>query len=638
MRKSKIEYRGLYYVKPLVLIELLGYKHHSPKHLRLAIIFLLGFFFLSAGIGVDAQNLVPNPSFEEYDFKLLDHNYYKLNSAKGWKHLRFSDAEYIHAEKHLDYPIKAKSGSAMIRLNYSESCPYDEPSGCASYATVKLLKPLEIGEIYNISFSIYFPDNEVVESEILNHIGFKLNVYEQIQGNPHKMISEKYFFNGEIKMDQWNQISVNIRALCDLQYLTIGTFVTSKFPTKQRTIYNDVSYYIDDVVVEQKHPVISDVLKVTPYCKYYEQEEVQMFLSGDSFRLYFDYDKDSKISFDIEKLKDWLEIDNYKGPLIIQGYTSDEGSDAYNKKLAARRAIYVQSIMEENKIYPKVFLQTMGIGVDTVGSNQLGEKRRVEIIKSRKNIQSYFYDLMIMNIEKGNEEEMELNFKRWTHSTENINLIIALFDPRLMPLKQTEAWGKYKLKLQKNYKSRKSFLLDSFYFVDQKYRTLEYDLRSMSNRQNKILKEYFSLPLDSLDIFSVRTLNNLMSLGLLNDKFPVISGIGRRQSKALLYILKHSQDKRVIEKWLPTIEKYCRKGEAEWEYYAYLYDSNKILLGLPQEFGTQMKLYDTEDDNKKMLRLYKVDNKKKVNERRIKIGLNIITDFERVVILNTSLD
>ena len=105
--------------------------------------------------------------------------------------------------------------------------------------------------------------------------------------------------------------------------------------------------------------------------------------------------------------------------------------------------------------------------------------------------------------------------------------------------------------------------------------------------------------------------------------FPKIQEYGRRQNKALIYTLIHAEDTIAINKYLPLIEQNCKMGESEWQYYTMLCDRNLLLKNMPQIYGTQMKVIDGSTN---IMKIYKFDDLKLMNERRSKINLPAITD------------
>ena len=115
---------------------------------------------------------------------------------------------------------------------------------------------------------------------------------------------------------------------------------------------------------------------------------------------------------------------------------------------------------------------------------------------------------------------------------------------------------------------------------------------------------------------------------LVKNGFPKISKVGRRQVRAVAYMIIHTEDSMMLEEYLPVIKENCLAGEAEWDVYAMMFDKLKWIQQLPQHYGMQSIFTDAE---KTQLKLYKIDSLDAVNARRRSIGLPMIDDPERVV-------
>lgn len=81
------------------------------------------------------------------------------------------------------------------------------------------------------------------------------------------------------------------------------------------------------------------------------------------------------------------------------------------------------------------------------------------------------------------------------------------------------------------------------------------------------------------------------------NSFPKESEIGKRQQKAAFLPIIHHKNIAAMQSYLPLIEERCKNSEADWIYYALLYDKIKVSQGLLQRYGTQYE----NDDLKKPL-------------------------------------
>ena len=164
-----------------------------------------------------------------------------------------------------------------------------------------------------------------------------------------------------------------------------------------------------------------------------------------------------------------------------------------------------------------------------------------------------------------------------------------------------------------------TFVLDSLTGEDQRYRTLKYSLKSLTpNSYNKISKElsnYYENIADSIEIKHDE--NNLRTiLPILRDIIWLkISEVGIRASKSAYYIIDHSANLDLIQKYLPYMKQACIEGEAEWINYANLYDKSMNIQNLPQKYGTHYVIEG------KKVEYYKYEDFDKMNRDRKMIGL-----------------
>lgn len=262
---------------------------------RISFVIITYISFLNSGI-LTSQNLVPNGNFEKhitFDFSGGPGNY--INFLKDWETNGHLDAIYCHKDfvkKFGQERLKKEwspwgkidtlnmRGNGMLKLNYIENCPYPTDNvGCASYIKTKLTDPLEIGEVYEVSMWVYTNTNLAADPMAYTHFGMFLTKKE-LFWNSQIRISTDYYFSNKIIPDQWTEIKWYIRALCSMQYLTIGAFKDESFPSLERWIDNTVFYYVDDVVIKKvNEDSLSSHIHTIPYCEFYEKEEKQRTLN-----------------------------------------------------------------------------------------------------------------------------------------------------------------------------------------------------------------------------------------------------------------------------------------------------------------------------------------------------------------------
>ena len=598
-----------------------------------------------------SQSLVPNGSFENHKPFCGDCVPYSVNCTIEYlNYWKFPGPHHLFWFCHTSLPIIERpewqysfcrqvpctphSGQGMISLFYIESCPFHETTptgkvtGCPSYVYAKLSSPLVVGNIYEISMWVYFPEDPVSDKTILKNIGFYLTL------SPEKVgwdaaISTDYFFSDSIVCNQWFEIKHYIRALCPLKYITIGAFYDDNFPVLHRSIENYEHYFVDDVnVIEVNEDSLSSDIEATPFCNYYEKrvkeaearqpQETNIYFETASFTLDIE-DVESLDSF-------YTHTTGSKGNLyIVSGHADNQGIE--NITLSDQRAHAVAEYLQEKyNLSPYKFV-SFGLGAnEPVGDNrtEAGRQlnRRVTIANSDIRTSAAVYRKALGYIENGDKPLAIKTFEIW-HSTVPVNQrMTVLHDPRLNKMKDHPSWRQLVQLVKEHYKSgarpEDSFFLDSMYYVDQRYRSY-----------NPIVNTGY---IQGLDTFDMRSLNpgfdhmekadsiNLHALTayLADHPFPIISEVGRRQVRAAGYILIHSLDSTVMKQYIPVIEANCLLGEAEWDIYALMTDKLQLVRGKPQLYGTQKVFVD---DTRSRTRLYEVDNLEAVNERRKRIGM-----------------
>jgi hypothetical protein len=277
-------------------------------------------------------------------------------------------------------------------------------------------------------------------------------------------------------------------------------------------------------------------------------------------------------------------------------------------------------------------------GVDTLGNNstEAGKKlnRRVTIQNSNVTSLQALYRKGLQYVAENKVPEAARIFKTWIQAAARDIKMSVLHDPWLDPLRQLPVWGFMTAEVKKAYnvygQPGNAFFLDSMYFVDQRHRTyIPYYLTGYIPKLdtfnfsalNAELEQFKSI--DSINMIPVRKY-------LANYGYPKISQVGRRQVRAVAYMIIHTEDSMMMEKYLPIIKENCLAGEAEWDVYAMMFDKLKWIHQLPQHYGMQSIFIDAE---KTQLQLYKLDSLDAVNARRRSIGLTPIDDPNEIIYL-----
>ncbi len=610
--------------------------------------FRLLFIFLLSSIGSNlfSQNLVPNGNFEEHisfdnytnvpnpNIQLLKSwkpsgavgdfvAYCHRNLVKKFGVKRMKEQGYIYFDT-----LSILEGNAMVKLYYGENCPFpygDRDTGCASYIKTKLTSPLELGDVYEVSMWVYTKINPAADTMLYTHMGMYLSRHELVWKSENRIPSDYYFYS-RIIPGQWTEIKWYIRALCSLEYLTIGVFKGDAFPSLFRgDPANDVFYFVDQVAIKKvNEDSLSTDIHPTPYCEYYEKEEKQRILESITS---LDVHYESNASMLDEK--DKMELDSfYKANLlrknkifIITGHTDNE--QAENLSLSKARAESVKSYLQQKYNLPEMSLLTFGFGsshpiADNSSSSGRLQNRRTIIRTSDLTIPQLFYRKGLEFVKTDNFEMAYVQFAKALRMMPLAQRIEIVPDPRLKKMKQSKYWTALITSIREGYsvypESRNAFFLDSLYAEDQAFRISHY------GSFGGFIEEVDTLEAPSTEkMRHQKDDSNFAAVQKYLDRneYPEISKVGRRPARGLGYVILHQGDSMAYIKTLVILKDLCMKGEAEWDIFAKMSDKLSVIKNVPQEYGTQYV-----NGPHGALSLYKIDDIEEVNKRRVRIGMS----------------
>ena len=344
-----------------------------PKHL----VFILCILF--AGL-VRSQNLVKNPSFEEY--------------IDCPKRLGNFDADVmswsIPTEGSTDY-FNGCSTAMGTPKNFNGIQPADFGKGYAGlylyapndyreYLQGELSEPLVKGEKYQVSFYVSLAERSdfaikefgvLFSKDKMKVSGkkqlSKKKLYQQ-KGNDYNFMEIGYS-NFYSDTQDWILVHTQFTAKGTERYLTMGNFKsnasTRMFKTK-RNAKQGAYYYVDLVLVEPLSKIKtskSDVADSKSPEETYTLDKTHIFEN-----LLFDFDK---FKLQEESKKEMLALYKYVTTdttlhLTILGHTDSVGSDGYNQKLSTKRA---QAVVN--------YLQKLGLPEDRIVSKGHGGKKPI---------------------------------------------------------------------------------------------------------------------------------------------------------------------------------------------------------------------------------------------------------------------
>lgn len=596
--------------------------------------------------GLAQNNLVQNGDFESHREINLKESYSfantdNINKLYNWSRLGFqvmyvnTKAPWIKSGWRVDsgYPkdLEPHSGKGMVQLCYEEAGPIDKDAngqrpliGITGYLKAKLTKTLEIGKTYRLSMYVYVPHWELMDSAILDNIGICL-LRKNIFMSTHNMLDFNRFFSQNLVCNQWQKMEFNIIPTCDLNYLVIGAFRTKTFPLLHRRygdLYHD--YFIDDVSCVELDSAAAMAQKTIYHCRENEEEEEK--LSIDYFdSLVLNY-KNNEYLLSEEQKK---SISNYLikfskkyQAFKVIGHTDERGTD--NKKLSMDRAYEVYQIISSQKAIDSNAIFYTGVGDKfpiAKDKQSVAQNRRTVIYPTNLNPLDVKYRKIISFYEPNvNKEKLILE---WVNKSSLYSSILILFDPRIN-------WENIKLnkdflreQIINKYNTYEKYYLDSLYFEDQKYRTLDLYLNDCSGYLYQVDTGVYSIviplqnQLDLHDSICFRAAYKYF----IKHGIPKLSKFGKRAQLAIIYPYLHSYNLTHLNSISDSLYTLCREGEADWINYAMVMDRISLKRDGYQIYGTQFLLKNNELDRPLPIEI--------INANRKKIALSPIKNISR---------
>jgi len=605
--------------------------------MKIICIFLLSFH------GLLAQNLISNADFN------FENNWDSLRCIvieKADMFNRINMEEQIFYDKYIGYVGDFNVGT----LFYIPNCNClgeGDYIGCANYLYQKIQSPLKIGTMYKVSFKVLFLKiYEIQEAEALKHAGVLLS-NKPPYFRRHYDIVEKNAITvkpDEAAYHQWIHTEVFIIPTCELNYITVGLFKESNWiPSGEKTI-NPLVYFVDDISVEPVKETKDTIYKAQYYCnEVIKPNEINNLATRQTFNFYYDTNSSQvKSQSDLDSFAHYAStVDDLT--FYVTGHTDSKGIDNYNlsKKRVDSLVTYLTQV---HKLQKYRFIKSYLSEDRPVASNNTEEgralNRRVNItpIALRKSNACYREALRTYKESKNLEETFRMLFC-WGVNEVDGEKILIYFDPQWDAIKQDKRWKKVEKLVRDSYARYQnptySFLLDSLYCEDQKYRRLQGYVQDLAGYFKDIDTSLWTYPQIDAQEWDARDSLIHKHLTELIQKYgyPKLSEVGERSAKAAAVIMIHQGDKDEIRTYLPILEKLCIEGEGDWAYYATMYDKLCVLEEIPQRYGTQ---FVQNDENVSELVRYKTEGREIVNEHRRKVALVPLSEEEFNVTLNNS--
>jgi OmpA-OmpF porin, OOP family len=366
---------------------------------------ILTFFLLLSVLYGTAQNLVPNPSFEEKAYCPVNFNQQSLRVVNGWKQLNEGTPDYFNGCAEVVGVPKNMFGEqpGHTGVGYMGMAIYSPSKrNYREYMEAKLSRPLTAGEMVCIEMYVSAAD---YCKYVVDGLGATLSA-QTLKQDRYYCVNEKGVMqNPRLHMldecGEWFLLSDVYTAKGGEEYITIGNFKmdrdmkilsrTKEMGAKENS--NWAYVYIDDVSVKpikkkEECSCENDFLAtmvVDPPLELSEYDHIKLDA------ILFDFDQDVLKPEAIVQLEEVYKLlrKNRSMYLEIDGHADIIGDDGYNVELSKRRADRVISYLTDKGISKERLNEKAFGSAQPTAENSTSEgraqNRRVEfqILKKR---------------------------------------------------------------------------------------------------------------------------------------------------------------------------------------------------------------------------------------------------------------
>jgi OmpA-OmpF porin, OOP family len=340
------------------------------------------------------ENLISNPSFEEWDKSLPQTHISIHDLVKDWEEVSIGEVQYVHPKLSFSKPSlnpfgkqNARTGKGLIVMKWWAIPSHGIGDLTPYYLQTKLKKKLEAGKEYQLEYWVSLAENAGLVTEEFsayffeNQIQGKKNKKEGIPKYSKKISSggvldllemvattKLYYRKGWVEdKENWTKISYTFTATGKENYLVLGDFGQpnpnrcKKIPHKLKFHYNDALYFIDDVSLIQipekqqldSFPMIasSDSLPMIASSEKIEkelEEKKELILP----HVLFGNNQSQLTAQARQELDSVAVVLNKKATwqIDIEGHTDNQGDSLANLSLSMQRAISVANYLVSRKI------------------------------------------------------------------------------------------------------------------------------------------------------------------------------------------------------------------------------------------------------------------------------------------------
>ena len=308
--------------------------------------FSIGFLIILLSLNTNAQNIVPNPSFETSKKKPR----FMSSTGRDFESAIYKWTVPNEASTDLISPrfdsknlteIPPRTGKQMIGIVVNGDY-------WAEYGKVKLLKPLIKGTEYYVEYWIsmptYYSKNKPVPTNLNDHFGLYFS--KDLYNGDKRILTAKpqvgATSNDVARPVKWTKMTGKFIAEEAATHLYLGQFFDENDPEKIAKGY----FFLDDVFVEA---FTSSAVDYTP-SRYYTIKGSTASVNVNN--IYFETDKYELLASSYDELDNLVKILNNNPTLKIeiQGHTDDVGSQEHNKELSYNRAKTVYDYINNSGI------------------------------------------------------------------------------------------------------------------------------------------------------------------------------------------------------------------------------------------------------------------------------------------------
>lgn len=416
------------------------------------------------------------------------------------------------------------------------------------------------------------------------------------------------------KIDTVVEISFNFRALCKPKYVVIGVFDDANKEDLQESFGLMYKYTVHKVEISESES--NEQFKYV--CNEFEEEQARIAekTAWRDTSIYF-----SQGSFEIDPMFDSIFYDIKQMKMTKQDIIYLE---AFTNKSGDRNVLLGEQ--RNNAVLKKL----IDIGIDTAriimknydeqkAISEKGEKeRKVRIKISNDRLYQKYYVLFRKHM-GSNIGLSKTYMNKWLAMVPPPYAIFALFDcyneENNSKILMKDVYKKIKEKFYKN--KNLEFELDSLWCEDQKMRTLETNIR-----MNHLSTDYMICEFQK-DENALKNLESKVEAIYLKHGFPDVKKYGKRANTTIPFVIIHSENIKLQEKFLPLFLDGAEQKKISWTLYATLYDKISIIKTGLQRYGTQIMV----NEKRELGKLYPFEDEEKVKEYRKQVGLGPLSDI-----------